>query len=377
MHAKGSDDSDGLPVLIFGDQRQLSLRHELPLVLSFPVLYLELADRCVVVADAIDKPRVATFPQIDEVISFQELGFEELLGAGSTRIEALAELVVRACRSFDISEAVAPPELDAFTAAALRAGQVQLVLDEHLFNRRRRHRTAAELEGIERAQRAAQNAVAAVREALRDGGSHSSESLHKIVGTVLAEGGASPEKGAIVSSGPDSADPLEFGSGPIAENAPIVVDIYPRDLQSGCFGDLSRTLCVGAAPEELVNWHRDLRQTQLLVFEAIRPGVTGEELNRIGCEYLSGLGYKTRLDIPPNTVLEEGVLHLLGHGVGLDLIEAPTLEEGGEELIAGDVITVEPALYRPGFGGCRIEDLVLVTEDGYRNLTDCPYEYEL
>jgi Xaa-Pro aminopeptidase len=99
-------------------------------------------------------------------------------------------------------------------------------------------------------------------------------------------------------------------------------------------------------------------------------------VDRSGCEFLAERGYKTRLGLAPNTVLEEGVLHLLGHGVGLDLIEPPTLETGGEELLAGDVITVEPAIYRPGYGGCRLEDLVLVTEGGCRSLTDCPYELE-
>jgi Xaa-Pro aminopeptidase len=81
--------------------------------------------------------------------------------------------------------------------------------------------------------------------------------------------------------------------------------------------------------------------------------------------------------MPAGAVPEEGVLHLMGHGVGLEIIEEPTLDEGGGELRAGDVVAVEPALYRPGFGGCRIEDLVEVTEDGYRNLVDCPYGYEV
>ena len=73
-------------------------------------------------------------------------------------------------------------------------------------------------------------------------------------------------------------------------------------------------------------------------------------------------------------MLRDGFFHGLGHGVGLEVHERPNLGRSDERLIAGDVVTVEPGCYRPGFGGCRLEDLVLVTEDSYENLTDFPYE---
>jgi Xaa-Pro aminopeptidase len=75
-------------------------------------------------------------------------------------------------------------------------------------------------------------------------------------------------------------------------------------------------------------------------------------------------------------VLADGFFHALGHGVGLEVHEAPYLGRVGEELIAGDVVAVEPGLYRSGYGGCRLEDLVLVTEEGAESLTRFPYELE-
>ena len=117
-----------------------------------------------------------------------------------------------------------------------------------------------------------------------------------------------------------------------------------------------------------------MREAQRRATEAVRPGVSGEELNRIAASYLAEQGYATRLGRDGGAPLEEGFIHYLGHGLGLDLHEAPTLDEGGETLVVGDVVTIEPGLYRPGWGGCRIEDVVVVTEDGYELLTDCPYD---
>jgi Xaa-Pro aminopeptidase len=97
---------------------------------------------------------------------------------------------------------------------------------------------------------------------------------------------------------------------------------------------------------------------------------------RLSCEPYEQAGLPTQLSKAPGQVLEEGYFHSLGHGVGLDVHEAPLLGRAPDVLVAGDVITLEPGCYRPGFGGCRLEDLVLVTDDGAELLTDFPYDLE-
>jgi Xaa-Pro aminopeptidase len=365
-----------LPILIFGDGRQPALRHELEVPIMDPVLYLEAQGQRSVVVATVDLPRMRAIPGIDGVTAFQELGFDEAISSGCSRREAYAEAVLRACTSAGIREAVAPPDIEASLVDALRNGGVSLVFDESLFALRRRRKTGEELAGIERAQRAAQAGFDAVCDSLRsDRESPSSDSLRAVIARTLAEMQTASHELTVVASGSHSADPLNQGTGPIVRDAPVVVDIFPRDLRSSCHGDFTRMLCLGTPSPELVGWHRDVHETLLIVLEAVRPGVTGEELNRIGCEHLARLGYATRLDVPPDQVLEAGVLHYIGHGVGLEVLEAPTLDRGGEELVVGDVITIEPGVYQPGLGGCRLEDLVVVTEDGCRNLTD--YSYEL
>ena len=90
--------------------------------------------------------------------------------------------------------------------------------------------------------------------------------------------------------------------------------------------------------------------------------------------HLRGRGLQTQRTKEEGKPLEEGFFHSLGHGVGLEVHEQPWLGRAPGELVAGDVVAIEPGLYRSGWGGCRLEDLVLVTEDGGELLTDFPYD---
>ena len=136
----------------------------------------------------------------------------------------------------------------------------------------------------------------------------------------------------------------------------------------------SSTFVVGEPSDELREWHRLCKEGLDRALGAIRPGVAGAELHRLVCDLFHEHGYPTQLSKQPGEVLVDGFFHSLGHGVGLEVHEAPALGRSGEELVTGDVVAVEPGLYRSGYGGCRLEDLVLVTEDGCENLTDFPYD---
>ena len=138
---------------------------------------------------------------------------------------------------------------------------------------------------------------------------------------------------------------------------------------------MTRTFCLGDPPAELAEYHLLCREALELVVPAIRPGVRGVELFGIACELFERHGYPTQRTKRPGHVLDEGFFHSLGHGVGLDVHEQPGLGRlGQQELVPGDVLAIEPGLYRKGFGGCRLEDLVLVTEDGCEVLADYPYD---
>ncbi len=107
----------------------------------------------------------------------------------------------------------------------------------------------------------------------------------------------------------------------------------------------------------------------------LRPGITARSLFDGVCDLFEAAGYPTQRSKADGETLDSGFFHTLGHGVGLEVHEQPILgPTGHSELLAGDVIAVEPALYRAGFGGCRLEDLLLVTDTGAERLTDFPYE---
>ena len=154
-----------------------------------------------------------------------------------------------------------------------------------------------------------------------------------------------------------------------------MIDLWPRDGESFCFADMTRTFVVGEIAPDVAEWHRICKQALDRAISEIRPGVSGRAIFDGTCELFEAAGEPTQRTKQPGLPLADGFFHGLGHGVGLEVHEEPGLGlTSREPLQAGDVVTVEPGLYRQGYGGVRLEDLVLVTEDGAENLTRFSYE---
>jgi Xaa-Pro aminopeptidase len=204
----------------------------------------------------------------------------------------------------------------------------------------------------------------------------SSESVREAMQAVCRDRGCELENDVIVAVNDQSASGHESGSGPIAAGDRVLIDIWPRDLVSRCYADMTRTFVAGGGePEEELRRYWSLCLEALeAVKKSVRPGIRGRELYDISCEPFEAAGLPTQRTKKEGEILQGGYYHSLGHGVGLEVHEAPSLGLVGEPLVAGDVIAVEPGAYRPGYGGCRLEDLILVTEDGGEVLTDFPYE---
>lgn len=362
-----------MSVLIYGDSvRMPTLRHEVPVPIPDPFLYLEADGARVVTASAIERPRLEKAGL--ELIGLEEVGWDELLDSGRPRWDIEFEVAVRAVEKLGIKEADVPAEFPLELAERLRERGVTVRANASAFEQRRRVKTQAELAGIRRAQKAADAAMARAAELLRGGGELTSERVRNAMIAVCREHDATLAADVIVAGGAAGAIGHDPGAGALREGEPIIIDIWPVDDVSGCYADMTRTFVIGDVPDELAEWHALTEEALELTRAAVRPGAHGRAIYDIACEVYEKAGIPTQRTKPAGEVLRDGFFHGLGHGVGLDVHEAPGLGRSGDELVAGDVITLEPGAYRQGFGGVRLEDLVLVTEDGGETLTDFPYE---
>jgi Xaa-Pro aminopeptidase len=375
-------------ILIHGDTiRTPELRHEVPLGIPDPFVYAEVGGQRLVAISAMEAMRVETLDTGLDVRTLEEFGADELRKSGLDLHTFANEIAVRIVRGLGVSEAVVPRRFPLGIADALRANGVQLTVDQKLFDDRRRSKSAHELAGIRRAEKAAEAGVAVARDMLRraeranggltvDGEPLTCELLkERIQAEFLAHGAVSDEM--IVSHGPQTAIGHDMGSGAIESDDVVLLDLFPVDAESACFADITRTFAVGDVPDEIHEWHALCREALALGKGEIRPGVNGGDVHRLVSEFFAEHGFPTLVTKKEGEVLQDGFYHGLGHGVGLEVHESPALGLIGEELVPGDVITIEPGLYRQGFGGVRVEDLLLVTDDGYELLTDCPYELEV
>jgi len=179
----------------------------------------------------------------------------------------------------------------------------------------------------------------------------------------------------IVASGAQGAVGHDMGSGPISAGVPIVIDIWPRDNESFMYCDMTRTFVVGDVPEDVARWHALAKEALDRAISEIKDGADGRAIFDGTCEIFEAAGEATQRTKEEGKPLDHGFFHGLGHGVGLEVHEEPGMGLGAKlPLRAGDVVTVEPGCYRQGYGGVRLEDLVLVTEQGAENLTQYPYD---
>lgn len=362
-----------MAILIYGDTlRSSALRHEVPITIGDPFLYVESNGTRAVTATAIERPRVEEIGGLD-VIGLEELGWDELVGSGRPWWDAQFEVTARAVERLGVTDAVVPPEFPLDLADRLRERGVTVRSDNEEFARRRRAKSGAELEGIRRAQKAADAAMARAAELLRAGGELTAEGVRNEMTAVCREHGATLPADVVVGPGAQGALGHDPGSGPLPECVPIIIDIWPLDDASACYADMTRTFVIGDVPEDIAEWHALTEQALERTREAVRPGVHGRAIYDIACEVYENAGHATQRTKAEGELLRDGFFHGLGHGVGLDVHEEPGLGRMGEELVAGDVITLEPGTYRQGYGGVRLEDLLLVTEDGSETLTDFPY----
>jgi Xaa-Pro aminopeptidase len=206
-----------------------------------------------------------------------------------------------------------------------------------------------------------------------DGTRLTSEILKSIINSTTMARGFVPSH-TIAASGEQCVDPHNSGSGPIRAHTSVIMDIFPRSQETGYFGDMTRTVVRGRASERLRHAYAAVAHAQEIGFRKVRPRASASEIHNEILDYFRAEGFETG----ERDGRMQGFFHGTGHGLGLDIHEAPSFGlRSRNRFRKNHVVTVEPGLYYPGMGGVRLEDVVLVTEKGCRNMVRFPKFLEI
>ena len=372
-------------MLFYGDtERSPAMRHELPVAIGDAFLLGVVDGRTHIVVSPLERSRVEAAAPKAVLHDISDLGFLEMLQQGMRFHEIDLELVSRAAAAMGVREALVDPDMPVAVADRLRADGLSLRPDAMAVAARRRVKSAEELAGIRRAQEAAEAGMAAVAALLRrsradgdrlllDGAPLTADAVRAELREECRRHGCPAPPDVIVSSVWQGGG-HEPGSGPLPANRPIVVDVWPQDERSACWGDMTRTFVVGDVPQRVREMDRLVRDALEAPRAAARPGVTGRELHELACDVFEAAGEHTQRT-GRGSDPDAGFQFSLGHGVGLAVHEAPTLGlAGADPLVAGDVVAMEPGLWDPEMGEVRFEDLLVITETGSETLNRYPFD---
>ena len=375
------------PLLFYADGYKFpDVYHVTRFLAPDPIIALEQDGEVVIVASSLEEGRARKESRAREVFNIDAFGGKELARTATSREELDGEVIKRFLGSRGVRRVAVGTYFPLGMAERLRASGIELVVDRELSERRRAKRPD-EIAALEATQRATEDAWAKGVDALKratvrkdgtlelDGETFTAERLRAVVETRLLELGCVSE-GAIVAPGKQAADPHLIGSGPLRAGEAIVMDIFPQHKTTRYWADMTRTVSKGEPPAEIAKLYEITRRAQDVGIKALRPGITGREVHELVEDVIWDAGYDTLRpgqQRSSNNGPPRGFIHGTGHGVGLEIHEMPTVGRAGTTPLApGDVVTVEPGIYLPELGGVRLEDMLVITETGSRNLTRAP-----
>jgi Xaa-Pro aminopeptidase len=354
-----------------------------------PFTYIEAGDRRIIVTNQLEVDLIRRESTANEIWMVDEFGGRDLVRDGWPLDEARMEAVRRVLQRAELDAVAVPPSFPLALADYLRGKGITLTPDRELFESRRRRKDARQLQGVRAAQRATEAAFDAARGMIGsaspdaggalqlDGETLTCERVRAAVIDTLRERGCGGEP-PIVAAGPQGALGHELGHGPIHAGVPVIIDIFPRHEASRYFADMTRTFCFGEASERLRAMHATILESLRRSIETIAAAVPGTVPWDAACDVIERDGYRTVRGLERGETLDEDFFHALGHGVGVAVHEPPYMGLGDSTpLEEGDVVTVEPGVYRKDYGGVRLEDLVVVTADGCDVLTEYGYNLEI
>ncbi|MDR0418002.1 MAG: aminopeptidase P family protein [Puniceicoccales bacterium] len=334
-----------------------------------PFLAFEVEGQCYAISNVLEIDEMRRNSKFDEILLPQDLVDQEN--------QRIIDLIQRILEKFPRHDLVLPKNFPAYLVLELQEQGIKFSVIRDEFLPERSIKSPTEITQIREACAIISEAFGRVRSILAEseirneflyygGEMVTSESVCAEIARICFERDAIAME-TIVACGKDAAFPHNRGKGPLKANEFIVVDIFPRLIKTGYYGDMTRTFLKGRPLEAQVKMYNAVRTVQSLAIEQIHAGKNATEIHENNIKAFMKLGY-------PSTD-STGFFHSTGHGVGLELHENPSIGERNHCLQNGEVVTVEPGLYYPEIGGVRIEDVVVVAESSAELLSNFSYEW--
>lgn len=325
----------------------------------------------ILLVSSMEKGRAEKESRITDIKSTSDYGLKDELKWHNDGGVVYCKVLTRLLKEKNCSTIAVPRDFPLFFGECLNAEGFKVTSVKSPIEGLRENKTVYEIQAITAVQRTCEQAVAVAVEVIRsarvsddelihNGSPLTAEAVRAIILHILLDHSCEAND-TIVACGPGCADPHWKGSGILKAHQPIVLDVFPRHMVSRYYCDMSRTVVKGEPDPRIAEMYSAVVEAQKTAFGLIRPGVNGSDVHKAVCDTLVDAGFQVGDD--------EGFIHSTGHGVGLEVHEKPGLGLQDVELEVGNVVTVEPGLYYKDVGGVRVEDMVVVTDHGCKNLT--------
>jgi len=374
-------DAHSAILIVAASERDANLYYATRFLAPDSFVFLQTPTQKILLMSDLELDRAKQQATVDIVLSYSDYD-KKLKDQGITEPKA-ADIVKAVLDEFSVTDLIVPTNFGVDLADALRERGVHLSTRREPFYPERAIKSADEVQHVLDTMRATEAAIGQAVEVIRateihqgqlyyEGEVLTSEFIKKLINVKLMESDCIAQH-TIVACGDDACDPHNEGSGPFRAHQPIVMDVFPKSSKTGYYADITRTVVRGTPSDTLRRVYDTVLQGQELGLQMVKAGASGKAVHSAIQDLFEHAGYHT------GVVNErvQGFFHGTGHGVGLEIHEPPRISRIDDTLQPGHVVTVEPGLYYLGIGGVRIEDTVVVTSDGYENLTSFPKQFEL
>ncbi len=361
-------------LIIDSSEKNSDLLYRTGFFVPDPVIYLEHKGVKILVLNDLEYQRGLREARVDQVVSYSK--YRSKLSSSKRKKVSHVDIVDLLLKERKIRSVLVQRDFPVLYADVLRKKglRVKPVKEPFLFMERLK-KTPQEIKYIKKALRvtaaAMEVAIGIIEQSeivdsflYYDKEVLTSERIKSEINVHLVRNGYLASH-TIVSCAEHSSLPHHTGSGPLRANSPIIIDIFPRSQENGYFGDMTRTVVKGRPSPRLAKMYNVVVRGQNIALSKIRHGARVRDIHLAVIKYFEAEGFKTE----DKNGKPQGFIHSTGHGLGLDIHEPPRIGDSDAVLEEGNVVTVEPGLYYEDLGGIRVEDVVVVTKEGFKKLS--------